>query len=56
MRKRQFTDFDVCIGWGIYGPLSQWLIHGFYGPTMAGITILGFLIEIKFQSVVKDNE
>ncbi len=74
-RKRRkglsITDFDICIGWGIYGPLSKWLFNVFCGPTpseilrlikrgqlhsmMAGITILGFLIEIKLNSVGKSR-
>jgi Na+/H+ antiporter NhaC len=76
MRKRRkglfITDFDICLGWEIGGPLSKWLFNVFCGPTpseilrlikrgqfssmMASITILGFLMEIKLKSFHNENE
>ena len=67
--KNRITDFDICIGWGIYGPLSRWMVSVDVGPEvseiskllkrgllhymMGRITILGFFIEFQLNAVVK---
>ena len=69
--KTQISDFDICIGWGIYGPLSRWLIDANLGPPLSEIlrlggrgqlpsvlgriTILGIFINIQLQSVGREQ-
>jgi len=70
MRKNRITDFDICIGWGIYGPLSRWLFgidgrplneisrlwkRGLLRSLSGRITILGFFIEFQLDSVSKST-
>ena len=42
MRKRRkrlsITDFDICIGWGIYGPVSKWILSVDGGPSFSEIS------------------
>ena len=58
-RKRHFTDFDICIGWRVWGyyrpQLSKWVFSfdcqsedkGFpMQRKVAGLTILGFYVRL----------
>ncbi len=67
--KNRITGFDISVGWGIYGPLSNWLFDANLGPSlseisrlrrrgllrsvMARVTILGFFINVQLESVGK---
>ena len=75
MRKRRkglsITDFDICIGWGIYSPVSEWIFsvtgspslseisrlrkRGLLGSMRGRITILGLFIEFQLGAVGKSK-
>ena len=67
--KNRISDFDISLGWGIYGPLSSWLVDANLGPPLSEITrlrkrgllrsvrgritILGLFIDIQLGTVSK---
>ena len=69
--KMRISDFDICIGWGIYGPISRWVFSVDVGPELselsrlvrsglfrsvnARFTILGLFIEFQLDSVSKSE-